>query len=106
MIESAAEASEKGSASVDDGPRGAASAPDSPSPIVYGSPTGRAFPSPWGAPHPPRFYVVESTGYRVMILDRDYCHRVVWSRSGYPRDRIRWRADRECARLNREDSDG
>jgi len=79
--------------------------------MVYGSPTGRAFPSPWGAPHPPRFYVVGAgrPPTQVMILDRDYCHRVVWSdwsRTGYPRDRIRWRADRECARLNREDSDG
>ena len=110
MIRSAAEASEKGSASVDDGPRGAASAPDSPSPIVYGSPTGRAFPSPWGAPHPPRFYVV-GAGTQVMILDSDYNHRVVYSEiSGRPPAKqlykIRYRAARECARLNREDSDG
>ena len=92
--------------------------------MVYGSPTGRAFPSPWGAPHPPRFYVRESRGYprvtgsttmqqvtEVMILDSDYNHRVVYSEiSGRPPAKqlykIRYRAARECARLNREDSDG
>ena len=72
----------------------------------------------------PRFYVLEHTGHmdkypgippttaspprtEVMILDRAYCHRVVWSRlSGQrvERRRLFRKAERLAAEWNEEDS--
>jgi len=74
-----------------------------------------------------RFYVLESRGYlsigtsahrstEVMILDRDYCHHVIWracsgqNLRGYqgkqPVDRLRSIARAKCHALNAENSRG
>jgi hypothetical protein len=76
-----------------------------------------------------RFYVLEQAGWRrpgignthgkmpteVMVLDRFYCHRVIWSRwSGSsspnlgiygfgPLEQVRAEAQQLCDRLNREE---